>query len=178
VKWCPDCRRDLPLTSFTRNRRSRDGLSFYCAECGRARVIESRRRRLGPPRTRAGQGPRDVPEGMKWCPECDEVKPIADFPRNRAQRSGIGTYCKPCHNKIVHANKEKHGGRAIIIYVAGTALPSSTSTRCSPNRAACVPSVARRPPSTSTMITPPTGSADSSASTATARSASSAIAAT
>jgi hypothetical protein len=47
---------------------------------------------------------------MKWCPECDEVKPIADFPRNRAQRSGIGTYCKPCHNKIVHANKEKHGG--------------------------------------------------------------------
>lgn len=109
-KHCPDCRRELPLSEFTKNRRMRDGLSFYCKPCARARVIASKRARLGPPRTRHSQAPRDVPGGHKWCPECGDVKPVVEFPRNRAQRSGIGTYCKPCHNEIVRANKEKHGG--------------------------------------------------------------------
>ncbi|HEU5266425.1 MAG TPA: endonuclease VII domain-containing protein [Jatrophihabitans sp.] len=109
-KFCPDCRRDLSVSKFTRNARSRDGLAFYCAECARVRLTESKRRRHGPPRTRSGQGPRDVPDGLKWCPECGEVKPLDDFPRNRSQRRGRGSYCKPCHNKIVRANKELHGG--------------------------------------------------------------------
>lgn len=47
---------------------------------------------------------------MKSCPECAEVKSTEAFPRNRAQRNGLGTYCKPCHNRIVRENKEKHGG--------------------------------------------------------------------
>jgi hypothetical protein len=51
-----------------------------------------------------------VPTGSKWCPECGSVKPIEQFPRNRAQRSGVGSYCKPCHNRIVRENKETHGG--------------------------------------------------------------------
>lgn len=88
----------------------RDGLAFYCRECASIRLLASKRRRLGPPRTRSGQGPRDVPDGHKWCPECDGVKPVVDFPRNRAQKSGVGTYCKPCHNRIVRENKELHGG--------------------------------------------------------------------
>jgi hypothetical protein len=47
---------------------------------------------------------------MKWCPECFENKPFGEFPRNKSARSGLGVYCKPCHNKITRANKEKHGG--------------------------------------------------------------------
>jgi hypothetical protein len=109
-KHCPDCRQDLPLARFTQNARSRDGLAFYCAACARARHTASRRKRLGPPRSRAGQGPRDVPVGHKWCPECDQVKVSTDFPRNRSQRTGLGAYCKPCHNKLVRENKELHGG--------------------------------------------------------------------
>jgi hypothetical protein len=54
TKYCPDCRKDLPTTEFTRNRQSRAGRSFYRAACARARVLASRRRRLGPPRTRNG----------------------------------------------------------------------------------------------------------------------------
>jgi hypothetical protein len=110
TKFCPDCRQDLPLDAFTKNSRSRDGLAFYCAMCARARLLASRRRRKGPPRTRNGQGPHDVPAGLKWCPECGTVKALDDFPRNRSQQSGRGTYCKPCHNRIVRANKELHGG--------------------------------------------------------------------
>jgi hypothetical protein len=34
----------------------------------------------------------------KKCRDCGELKPIADFPRNRNTGDGRGTYCKPCHN--------------------------------------------------------------------------------
>lgn len=110
TKLCPDCRKELSLDSFTHNRRQRDGLSFYCRECANKRQMASRRARLGPPKTRNRQGPRDVPDGAKWCPECDGVKSLEDFPRNRSAKSGYGTYCKPCHNRITREDKEKHGG--------------------------------------------------------------------
>lgn len=44
---------------------------------------------------------------MKRCPGCGETKPLADFVRNRATRSGRGAYCRPCHSRICKANLEK-----------------------------------------------------------------------
>jgi hypothetical protein len=41
-------------------------------------------------------------------PRATTVKPLVDFPRNRSQRSGYGSYCKPCHNEIGRANREKN----------------------------------------------------------------------
>ena len=35
---------------------------------------------------------------MKQCPDCDQWKPLDDFPRNRNSRDGRHTYCKACHN--------------------------------------------------------------------------------
>jgi hypothetical protein len=109
-KYCPDCKTLLPISAFTRDARRPDGLSFYCVTCRRARDLASKRKRNGPPRHRGAFRPIDVPEGMKWCPECFENKPFGEFPRNKSARSGLGVYCKPCHNKITRANKEKHGG--------------------------------------------------------------------
>ncbi|GAB3807932.1 hypothetical protein GCM10027605_39240 [Micromonospora zhanjiangensis] len=34
---------------------------------------------------------------MKWCPDCDQIKAIDEFPRIK-KGSGRHTYCKPCHN--------------------------------------------------------------------------------
>lgn len=45
------------------------------------------------------------------CPRCGETKPAAQFPRNRSTRSGLATYCKPCHAEITRKNiKRLHGG--------------------------------------------------------------------
>ena len=33
---------------------------------------------------------------MKTCSKCKEVKPLADFHRNRAKSDGRASYCKPC----------------------------------------------------------------------------------
>lgn len=38
------------------------------------------------------------PEDRKKCPDCGEVKPVFEFPRNKNTRSGFHAYCKPCHN--------------------------------------------------------------------------------
>ncbi|TYC16948.1 hypothetical protein FXF65_09200 [Actinomadura syzygii] len=47
---------------------------------------------------------------MKYCPGCEEIKSIADFGSNRAQKSGIANYCRPCHNKIMAANRARNHG--------------------------------------------------------------------
>lgn len=109
-KFCPDCRRELPVSAFTKNRANKDRLAFYCAQCARARHVASRRRRFGPPRTRNGQGPANVPDGAKWCPECDRVKPETDFSRAPGQANGRVAYCMPCFNAIKEANRKKNHG--------------------------------------------------------------------
>ena len=110
MKYCRDCQRNLPYSAFTKNARERDGLAFYCAECSRARVTASKRKRLGPPKIKVQ--PRDivVPDGHKWCPDCGEVKALGDFPTNRAARNGYMSYCKPCFNQRTKASVAKRGG--------------------------------------------------------------------
>ena len=94
---------------FTRDKRRRDGLAFYCRDHARLRVRESKARRQGPPRSRHVLD-RLVPEGSKWCPDCDSVKPLSDFPRARGNKNGRHSYCKPCHNARGRATLESVGG--------------------------------------------------------------------
>ncbi|WNV77768.1 endonuclease VII domain-containing protein [Geodermatophilus sp. DSM 44513] len=108
-KYCPDCGTNRPVQEFTKDKRRRDGLAFYCREHGRQRLRESKARRKGPPTRRYPLG-RDVPEGCKWCPDCNTVKPLDDFPRTRASVSGRHSYCKPCHNRRGKLSKDKVGG--------------------------------------------------------------------
>ncbi|MFI7436367.1 endonuclease VII domain-containing protein [Micromonospora haikouensis] len=93
-KKCPQCERLLPTTEFHRNRRRADGLAYYCKTCAAARSEASRRKRgISAPK----RAPVPVPTGLKWCPDCGDIKPLEDFPRTR-KASGRHSYCKPCHN--------------------------------------------------------------------------------
>jgi hypothetical protein len=51
-----------------------------------------------------------VPDGHKWCPDCDTVKLLDEFPRNRSTSSGVVPYCKPCHNARGKASRDRVGG--------------------------------------------------------------------
>jgi hypothetical protein len=108
-KYCPDCGDSLPVSSFTRDKRRRDGLAFYCRDHARQRLRASKARRQGPPKSRHVLD-RLVPEGTQWCPDCDTIKPLADFPASRSRGSGRHTYCKPCHNARGRATLERLGG--------------------------------------------------------------------
>lgn len=109
TKYCPDCGESRPVGVFTRDKRRRDGLAFYCRDHARQRLRDSKARRVGPPSRRHPVG-REVPDGFKWCPDCDAVKPLAEFPKTRSSRSGVYTYCKPCRNVRGRAAKDKVGG--------------------------------------------------------------------
>lgn len=106
-KLCKDCQQVLPIQDFHRNRRSRDGFAFYCRSCANERQEASRRRRGTSVQRRS---PVPVPDGSKWCPDCGEVKPLAEFPRTKRSRSGVHSYCKPCHNARGKVSVAKVGG--------------------------------------------------------------------
>jgi Recombination endonuclease VII len=108
-KFCRDCGAERPISEFTRNRNSRDGYAFYCREHSRKRHQSSRDRRTGGPRKRHPRG-LTVPDGHKWCPDCGEIKPLSGFGRNAAAKSGVTSYCKPCHNTRGKKAKELVGG--------------------------------------------------------------------
>ncbi|MGY1591008.1 endonuclease VII domain-containing protein [Geodermatophilus sp. SYSU D00708] len=108
-KYCPDCGEHRPLTEFTKDKRREDGLAFYCRAHARQRVRESKLRRLGPPKSRHVLD-RVVPDGSRWCPDCDSVKPLEDFPTTPTSRTGRHTYCKPCHSARGRASVAKVGG--------------------------------------------------------------------
>lgn len=110
AKFCPDCRRYRPVTDFTKDARRKDGLAFYCRPCRILRDEASRRKRLGPRRIRLQPPDLFVPEGHKWCPDCNDVKPLREFPTNRSASSGYMTSCKPCHNARTRASLEANGG--------------------------------------------------------------------
>jgi hypothetical protein len=95
---CPSCGQTKPYTEFGRNRSQKDGLSFYCLECNRARSNQWYRNR----RRSLGKEVRDlswVPDGFRWCPTCRQAVPIEDYTRNAASATGFGGHCKRCHNE-------------------------------------------------------------------------------
>ncbi|WP_041795234.1 endonuclease VII domain-containing protein [Modestobacter italicus] len=111
TKFCRDCGAHRPVADFSSNKRSRDGLAFYCREHLSARSARSREaRRVQPRRYRVTPTDVDVPPGFKWCPDCSRVLPFADFPRSRSHASGIATYCLSCHNLRGKQSREKVGG--------------------------------------------------------------------
>ena len=109
AKLCPDCGAERPISDFTRNKRQKDGLAFYCRDHARLRLRQSKLRRQGPPQSRHAVG-KVVPAGSKWCPDCDTVKLLTDFPTNPRNGTGRHSYCKPCHNARGRATLEKIGG--------------------------------------------------------------------
>jgi hypothetical protein len=109
-KHCPDCGETRPVEEFTRDRRRRDGLASYCRHHARLRLRQSKARRQGPPPKTRHVLDRAVPVGSKWCPDCDAVKPLDEFPTTPASRTGRHSYCKPCHNARGRASLEKVGG--------------------------------------------------------------------
>ena len=87
------------MAEFSRNASRPDGLQHYCKACYSVRAAATYRRR----RERDGFTVRvrpDVPEGHKYCPRCEQVKPHADFTRHRQQAGGFASYCKPCKAQV------------------------------------------------------------------------------
>ncbi len=111
TKYCKDCDDYRPVEMFSKNARSRDGLAFYCRTHLAERSARSREARRTKPRVQR-RPPADlaVPDGHKWCADCETVRPLAEFVRTVATASGYGSYCKACHNARGKRALDKVGG--------------------------------------------------------------------
>ena len=99
------------MGEFSKNKRSRDGLAFYCRAHLAERSARSREaRRVEPRRYRHAPSDLVVPDGHKWCPDCNSVKLLEEFPRSTASRTGRASYCLPCHNARGKVSRDKIGG--------------------------------------------------------------------
>ncbi|WP_433188963.1 endonuclease VII domain-containing protein [Actinoallomurus sp. CA-150999] len=97
TKTCPDCGLEKPASEFRRNVKRPDGLGFYCRDCVSRREKDTYRKR----RERQGKTVRErveAPEGHKWCPGCEKVRPLEEWGRNRRSRDGYNSYCRECKN--------------------------------------------------------------------------------
>lgn len=111
-KWCPECGYSKPRSEFFRDRRAKDGLTSYCKPCQTRRNAESKARRAAGQRIEKRRPPRVLRDWRdeKTCPICGETRPLEQFPANRSAARGIGSYCRPCHNRITRENRIKlHG---------------------------------------------------------------------
>jgi hypothetical protein len=97
MKTCLDCHESKDLTDFPIAAKRSDGRGSYCKACMLERSKVSYRKRA----LAKGKSVRPVKvmiAGYKTCPDCNEHKPVEDFPKNKGTADGRHTYCKPCHN--------------------------------------------------------------------------------
>ncbi len=87
-KKCSVCKMILPFEQFNRQRESKDGRDNRCRSCQNeyARTYYEKTKPVKIP----------LPEGMKRCSTCKEVKDVANFNKNRAMTDGLQNVCKSC----------------------------------------------------------------------------------
>ncbi len=96
-KRCPKCDTVKPVSSFYKTPQRPDGLSSYCRQC---QVAATKSRYSPHPRWRA-------PEGRKWCPTCETIKPLDQFGNNRTSFDKKQSVCKPCSVAAVTRSRHK-----------------------------------------------------------------------
>lgn len=126
TKVCSRCGRELPITEFGRHSRTKDGYHPLCKACLSEQNKGHNPRRAwkkaesaledGKPkrRGRASAHPDYIDEEtgqeMHWCSHCKQYKPTDRFNKNRANASGLESYCKECataHERERRARKRE-----------------------------------------------------------------------
>jgi hypothetical protein len=91
LKRCSKCKKILELSSFSKNKNSRDGIHSICRKC-----VQQYRRAYKIP-----------PSEFKRCSDCQETKPSADFWKNCHAPDGLQNLCKDCRRTIARHTWEK-----------------------------------------------------------------------
>ena len=101
-KTCSSCRAELPLTSFHRDSRAKDGRRSRCATCVAA---ASQRAAMEPPVIQPGVT-------SKTCTRCDKELPLEAFGTASRMKDGKNSWCKKCCSEATRAWQQTESGRA------------------------------------------------------------------
>lgn len=56
-------------------------------------------------------------ENAKFCPRCQQIKPVAEWLRNAARYDGLSGYCAQCHRQV--STESSHRKRAELLATLG-----------------------------------------------------------
>lgn len=114
VKRCSHCGRVLPVSSFSRSSKNKDGLQCWCKDCQRACSRSSSRRACGSRSTPSVSklsgdalgllSKADMrAQNIKLCARCQTVKPLSAFSPVKRSFDGHDSWCKSCRNSYQKA---------------------------------------------------------------------------
>lgn len=114
VKRCSHCGRVLPVSSFSRSSKNKDGLQCWCKDCQRACSRSSSRRACGSRSTPSVSSLSGDALGLlskadmraqniKLCARCQTVKPLSAFSPVKRSFDGHDSWCKSCRNSYQKA---------------------------------------------------------------------------
>lgn len=117
VKRCSRCGRVLPVSSFSRSSKNKDGLQCWCKDCQRACHRSSYRRACGsrstPSVSSLGGDSLGLlsradmrAQNIKLCARCQTVKPLSEFSSDPHNRDGHKSWCKSCCNSYEQARNK------------------------------------------------------------------------
>lgn len=94
-KCCRKCGTDKPLTEFSKNNQTRDGIRIYCKTCVRASTAVNKKNY-------------NVSCAEKDCTACGTRKPFEDFYRDPTKTDGLHSYCKTCQKAHTQRHRDEY----------------------------------------------------------------------
>ncbi|UCH72482.1 MAG: hypothetical protein JSW62_02740 [Thermoplasmatales archaeon] len=92
-KKCAKCNHELPISKFTKNINSKDGMDSICKDCNAKRTKEYKVRW----KSERMRNPIEITQ--KECLSCHRVLPASGFYPSNSRKDGLSFYCRECELK-------------------------------------------------------------------------------
>ena len=96
-KVCNKCRVSKLLSCFSADQRLSGGLQGICKDC-----------RLQYQKSKYTHKKKTFPDGVQKCSQCDKIKPLDDFSRDKRRPLGRGSGCLNCENARTYRHHRKN----------------------------------------------------------------------
>lgn len=112
MKVCKCCGIEKSFNDFYKNNAANDGLTYDCKSCRKQKneKYRSAHKKESKPRM---QGFRKLPDNMRKCGTCKEIKPSTDFYTDSKRASGVSNSCKKCTSDY-HRKRRKEKGEELL----------------------------------------------------------------
>jgi len=100
-KKCGFCKDIKEISEFNVDKHTKTGFASYCKECNKGKLFVKYRK------THVLKVKEILPEGLKRCSKCKDVKLKEDFGINKNTNDGLRYYCKSCRNKDYDKEKRR-----------------------------------------------------------------------
>lgn len=102
-KKCACCKDIKKFLEFNIDKHTKTGFASYCRKCNEEKCFAKYRK------NHILKVKEILPEGLKRCGKCKEVKLEKEFTKNKNRKNGLGSYCRKCKsNSFDKENRRKY----------------------------------------------------------------------